>query len=119
MTKIKVLWDRSCGAVGRVVAFCARDPLIKSQHQQDFFDRINYLPTMNCLEKTKINRREAGNAPSKRLNFMLRLRPFMNSFELHQVNRAYELKLRAVPDPRWILQLSDHRRFEAETEFAG
>ena len=49
-----------CGAVGRVVAFKTRGPRFDSSHRQNF---IEHLFIINCIEKTKINEKEAGNGP--------------------------------------------------------
>ena len=45
---------RGCGSVGRVVTSYSGDPRFKSSHQQILF-------TINCIEKTEIKRKEAGN----------------------------------------------------------
>ena len=49
-----------CGAVGRAVAFKTRGPRFDSSHRQNF---IEHLFIINCIEKTKINKKEAGNGP--------------------------------------------------------
>ena len=49
-----------CGSVGRAVAFDTRDPRFDSSHQQTF---IKHLFNVNCVEKTKIKKKEAGNGP--------------------------------------------------------
>ena len=49
-----------CGSVGRAVAFDTRGPRFDSSHQQNF---IEHLFIINCIEKTKINKKEAGNGP--------------------------------------------------------
>ena len=50
-----------CGSVGRAVAFDIRDPRFGSSHQQTF---IKHLFNVNCVEKTKIKKKEAGNGPN-------------------------------------------------------
>ena len=49
-----------CGAVGRAVASYTRGPRFESSHRQKF---IEHLFTVNCIEKTKIKKKEAGNGP--------------------------------------------------------
>ena len=49
-----------CGSVGRAVAFDTRGPRFDSSHRQKF---IEHLFIINCIEKTKINKKEAGNGP--------------------------------------------------------
>ena len=44
-----------CGSVGRAVAFDTRDLRFESSHQQIF---IKHLFTVNCVEKTKIKKKE-------------------------------------------------------------
>ena len=48
-----------CGSVGRAVASIARGPRFESSHQQTFRTDIN-LSTVNCIEKTKINKKRPG-----------------------------------------------------------
>ena len=56
------IWFRGsgCGSVDRAVASDTRDPRFESRHWQTF---IKHLFTVNCVEKTKIKRKEAGNGP--------------------------------------------------------
>ena len=49
-----------CGAVGRAVAFNTRGPRFDSSHRLNF---IEHLFIINSIEKTKINKKEAGNGP--------------------------------------------------------
>ena len=51
-----------CGSVGRAVVSDARGPQFKSSHQPNLYWTFIYLFTINCIEKTKINK-EAGNGP--------------------------------------------------------
>ena len=51
-----------CGSVGRAVASNSRCPWFKSSHRQKF---IEHLSTVNCIEKTKIKEKVAGNGPFK------------------------------------------------------
>ena len=44
-----------CGAVGRAVAFKTRCPRFDSSHRQNF---IEHLFIINCIEKTKINKKK-------------------------------------------------------------
>ena len=53
-----------CGLVGRVVASDIRCLGFVSSHQQIFLD-------VNCIKKTKIEKKEAGNGPFKK-----QLQPF-------------------------------------------
>ena len=46
--------------VGRAVAFITRDLLFESSHSQTY---IEHLFTINCVEKTKIKKKDAGNCP--------------------------------------------------------
>ena len=48
-----------CGSVGRVVAFDTRGPRFDSSHRQNF---IEHLFIINCIEKTKINKKKPGMA---------------------------------------------------------
>ena len=49
-----------CGLAGRAVASDTSDPRFKSSHRQTF---IEHLFSVNCVEKTKIKKKEAGNGP--------------------------------------------------------
>ena len=65
-----ILLGSGCGSVGRAVAFNTRGPWFDSSHRQNF---IEHLFIINCIEKTKINKKEAGNGPlffKKKLNFV-------------------------------------------------
>ena len=48
-----------CGSVGRAVAFDTRGPRFDSSHRQNF---IEHLFIINCIEKTKINKKRPGMA---------------------------------------------------------
>ena len=48
-----------CGSVGRAVAFNSRGPRFDSSHQQNV---IEHLVIINCIEKTKINKKRPGMA---------------------------------------------------------
>ena len=48
-----------CGAVGRAVASDTRGPRFESSHRRNFI----HVFTINCIEKTKIKKKEAGNGP--------------------------------------------------------
>ena len=48
-----------CGSVGRAVAFDTRGPRFDSRHRQNF---IEHLFIINCIEKTKINKKRPGMA---------------------------------------------------------
>ena len=50
------------GSVGRAVAADARGPRFESSHWLTFISDI-YSITVNCIEKTKINKKEAGIGP--------------------------------------------------------
>ena len=52
-----------CGSVARAVASDTRDARFESSRRQTF---IEYLFTVNCLEKTKIKKKDAGNGPLKK-----------------------------------------------------
>ena len=47
-----------CGSVGRAVASDTRDTQFESSHWQTF---IEHLLAVDCVEKTKIKKKEAGN----------------------------------------------------------
>ena len=49
-----------CGSVGRAVTSKSRGPRFESSHWQKF---IEHLPTVKCIEKTKIKEKEARNGP--------------------------------------------------------
>ena len=51
-----------CGTVGRAVASDTRGPRFESSHRQNF---INVF-TINCIEKTKIKKKETVNGPFKK-----------------------------------------------------
>ena len=46
-----------CGSVGRAVASDSRGLQFESSHRRNFF----HVLIINCVEKTKIKKREAGN----------------------------------------------------------
>ena len=50
--------DSGCDSDGRAVAFKSRGPRFESSHQQNL-----YVHSVNCIEKTKINKKEAGDGP--------------------------------------------------------
>ena len=52
-----------CGSVGRAVAFDTRSPQFESSHRQNF---IEHLFIINCIEKTKINKKRPGMAHFKK-----------------------------------------------------
>ena len=51
-----------CGSVGRAVASDTRGLRFESSNQQTF----NHIIIINCIEKTKIKKTEAGNGPFKK-----------------------------------------------------
>ena len=57
---ILILLGSGSGSVGRAVASNARGLRLESSHRQTF---IEHLFTVNCVEKTKIKKKEAGNGP--------------------------------------------------------
>ena len=57
-----------CGSVGRVVARDTRGPRFHSSHQQNF---IEHLLIINCIEKTKINKKRLGMAHFLKKNQIL------------------------------------------------
>ena len=68
------LWWRlvsGCGAVGRAVAFKTRGPWFDSSHRQNF---IEHLFIINCIEKTKINKKRPGMAHFFKKNFMVKFK---------------------------------------------
>ena len=64
--QIKTEQSGGCGSVGRAVAFDTKGPRFDSSHRQNF---IEHLFIINCIEKTKINKKRPGMAhflkPSK------------------------------------------------------
>ena len=56
VTSKRVIKGSGCGSVGRVVASDTRGPQIESSHRQIFI-KIIYLRIVNCVEKTKINKK--------------------------------------------------------------
>ena len=54
-----VMKGSGCGSVGRTVAFDTRGPQFNSSHRQNF---IEHLFIINCIEKTKINKKRPGMA---------------------------------------------------------
>ena len=52
-----------CGSVGRAVAFDTRGPRFDSSHRKNF---IEHLFIINCIEKTKINKKRLGMAHFKK-----------------------------------------------------
>ena len=59
-----------CGSVGREVAFDTRGPRFDSSYRQNF---IEHLFIINCIEKTKINKKDKINCCANKL-----LIPFMD-----------------------------------------
>ena len=58
--KVKIQFQGSgCGSVGRAVTFDTRGPRFDSSHRQNF---IEHLFIINCIEKTKINKKRPGMA---------------------------------------------------------
>ena len=55
--KKKIRSGSGCGSVGRAVTFNTRDPRFDSSHPQNF---IEHLFIINCIEKTKINKKRPG-----------------------------------------------------------
>ena len=53
-----LMWGCGCGSIGRAVAYDTRGPQFESNHRQ-----ILCVHSVNCIEKTKINRKEAGSGP--------------------------------------------------------
>ena len=52
-----------CGSVGRAVAFDIRGPRFDSSHRQNFIEHLFVnLFIINCIEKTKINKKGPGMA---------------------------------------------------------
>ena len=52
-----------CSSVGRVVAFDTRGPRFNSSHMQNFIGHLFVnLVIINCIEKTKINKKKPGMA---------------------------------------------------------
>ena len=66
MKRIKVDWIKQkrrgkwCGPVGRAVASDTRDPWFECRHRQNVY---HTFVNVNCVEKTKIKKGEAGNSP--------------------------------------------------------
>ena len=56
-----------CGSVGRAVAYDTRGPRFDSSHWQNFNE---HLFIVNCIEKTKINKKRLGMA-----HFFLKKKP--------------------------------------------
>ena len=53
-----------CGSLGRAVTFDTIGPWFDSSHWQNFIEHLFVnLFIINCIEKTKINEKEAGNSP--------------------------------------------------------
>ena len=61
MKKCKHLGS-GCGSVGRAVAYDTRGPRFESSHRLIFKQHL-YTLNCNCIEKTKIKEKEAGNGP--------------------------------------------------------
>ena len=62
----KVCWfvmGSGCGSVGRAVVFDTRGLRFDSSHRQNF---IEHLFIINCIEKTKINKKRPGMAHFKK-----------------------------------------------------
>ena len=55
-----------CGSVGRAVAFNTRGPWFDSSHRQNFIEYLFVnLFFINCIKKTKINKKRPGMAHLK------------------------------------------------------
>ena len=52
-----IFMGSGCGSVGRAVAFNTKGPRFDSSHRQNF---IEHLFIINCIEKTKINKKRPG-----------------------------------------------------------
>ena len=57
--EIIIKMGSGCGSVGGAVAFDTRGPRFDSSHRQNF---IEHLFIVNCIEKTKINKKRPGMA---------------------------------------------------------
>ena len=53
-------WATGCDTVGRAVASDTRNPRFESCHRQNLY--VHFQLFWNCLEKTTVNQKEAGNA---------------------------------------------------------
>ena len=62
-TKHRFVLVSGCGSVDRAVASNTRGPWFKSSHRKNF---IEHLPTVKCIEKTKIKEKEDVNGPLKK-----------------------------------------------------
>ena len=58
LPKLYFCMGSGCGSVGRAVAFNTRGPRFDSSHRQNFIEHLFVnLFIINCIEKTKINKR--------------------------------------------------------------
>ena len=60
---ISLFMGSGCGSVGRAVAFDTRGPRFDTSHRQNFIEHLFVnLFNINCIEKTKINKKRPGMA---------------------------------------------------------
>ena len=76
---VKLYWclGSGCGSVGSAVASNSRCPRFESSHWQNLYWTFVYLFTINCIEKTKINKKRPGMAHFFKLYWCLK-RPTIN-----------------------------------------
>ena len=65
-TKNRLILGSGCGSVGRAVASNSGGLRFESSYRQTFISDIQ-LFTVNCIEKTKIKKKETGKGPFKKI----------------------------------------------------
>ena len=66
LPKLYFCMGSGCGSVGRAVAFNTRGPWFDSSHRQNFIEYLFVnLFFINCIKKTKINKKRPGMAHLK------------------------------------------------------
>ena len=98
--------ESGCGLVGRAVAFNSRDPRFDSSHRKNFIEHffVN-LFIINCIEKTKINKKRPGMAhflkktwkDNVNYRFLLRQKPLQNCLTVAQL-------ISLGSNARWLTQ---------------
>ena len=61
MTQSSLVQGSGCGSGGKAIAFDTRGLQFDSSHQQNFTEHLFvYFFIINCIEKTKINKKRPG-----------------------------------------------------------
>ena len=86
-----------CDSVGRVVAFDTRGPQFDSSHRQNF---IEHLFIINCIEKTKINKKRPGMAHFKK-------KKSLKIINFRQIHFKWNYSIGAYLESMWNVTATD------------